>query len=74
MFDRLILMSDGHIVFQGDAKDSTSYFSTMGYTCGLFSNPADYFMKVLSVNYPKSHEDEQRIDLFVQNYRNSNKK
>ena len=25
-FDRLILMADGHIVYQGDAKDSVAYF------------------------------------------------
>jgi len=51
-------MMDGHIVYQGSAKDSTKYFSSIGYLCPIQSNPSDYFMKVLAVNYPKKLEDE----------------
>jgi len=67
-FDRLILMMDGYIVYQGKAKDSTSYFSTIGFNCPTRSNPADYFMKVLTVNYPKGEEDEKQIQNIYQFY------
>lgn len=52
-FDRLVLMCDGYIVFQGDAGDSMEYFRTLKFNIPRFANPADFFMKVLSINYPK---------------------
>ena len=61
-------MSDGHIVYQGYANKSAAYFRNIGYPSSTFSNPADIFMKVLSVNYPKLEADEQKISDFVHNY------
>jgi ABC-2 type transporter len=58
-FDRLILMMDGLIVYQGLAKKSTLYFANQNFTCGKHSNPADFFMRITSVNYPKQEADEQ---------------
>jgi ABC-type multidrug transport system ATPase subunit len=48
-FDRLILMADGKIVYQGLAFDAADYFSNLGFKSSRFSNPADIFMKVLAV-------------------------
>lgn len=49
--DRLILLADGHLVYQGPAKESGKYFSMKAQ--GKNRNPCDYFMKELSINYPK---------------------
>jgi hypothetical protein len=35
------------------------------YSLGKYSNPADVFMKVLAINYPKKQEDEEKIDLLL---------
>jgi hypothetical protein len=51
-------MSDGKIVYQGLANQSPVYFESIGFPLGKFANPADSFMKVLSVNYPKLKADE----------------
>lgn len=67
-FDRLILMQDGNIVFQGDASQSTNYFRDMGLAVKRFGNPADFFMRVLSVNYPKTTEDLNNMQKFKSNY------
>ncbi len=48
-FDRLILMADGKIVYQGLAFDAANYFSNLGFKSSRFSNPADIFMRVLAV-------------------------
>jgi len=61
-------MMDGHIVYQGLAKDSTLFFSKLGYTCPRHSNPSDYFMKILSINYPKKEEDEEKIKQILSHY------
>jgi ABC-type multidrug transport system ATPase subunit len=71
IFDRLILMMDGYVVYQGRAKDSTSYFATIGFQCPTRSNPADYFMKVLTVNYPKAESDEAHISNLFDHYNKS---
>ena len=40
-FDRLILMSEGSIVFQGTAMRSQRYFGQLGFNMRPFTNPAD---------------------------------
>jgi hypothetical protein len=40
----------------------------MGYSIKGYCNPADEFMKFLSVNYPKQTADEQKIEKFVSHY------
>ena len=67
-FDRLILMADGYIVYQGDVRKSPAYFEKLNYTFSKFSNPADVFMRYLSINYPKTEVDEQKISLFTSTY------
>lgn len=48
LFDDLLLLSEGHIVYLGDAEASIEYFDKLGYQCPVYSNPADfYFMEML---------------------------
>lgn len=68
-FDRLILMCDGNIVYQGDAGESVHHFKQIGFPLPQFANPADFFMKVLSVRYPIQKEDQDKIDKLNRNYR-----
>lgn len=67
-FDRIILMCDGHIVYQGMATESTNYFKSMGYKVRQFDNPTDVFMRILSINYPKNEEDESKIGKLLAKY------
>jgi hypothetical protein len=61
-------MMDGYIVYQGPCKDSTAHFAKMGMVCPLQTNPADFYMRVLSVNYPKQPSDEARVQEIVKQY------
>ncbi len=61
MFDRLLLMADGHCVYQGEAGRSAEYFRRIGFRVPTFANPSDVFMRVLSVRYPKSEKDERKL-------------
>lgn len=71
MFDKLILMADGNIVYQGAASDSVNYFTKMGYQCPFESNPADYFMQILHVQNRlfKSVEEEQMLSSLTQEHK-----
>ena len=53
-FDRLILMADGYIVYQGPADKSASYFNLEGGKVNKYLNPCDKFMRILTINYPKT--------------------
>jgi len=68
LFDKLLILADGHLVFQGEAKLSHEYFSSIGFECPIFSNPADYFMKVFAVNYPMNEQDSKKIALLKDKY------
>ena len=61
-------MADGHIMYQGLAKDSVHHFAKIGFVCPIHSNPADYFMRVLSVSYPKTSDDENLIKTLTSHY------
>ena len=60
-FDRILLMADGYTVFQGDAAESMEYFKTLKFDVPKLCNPADFFMKVLAIKYPKGPEDEAKL-------------
>jgi hypothetical protein len=43
MFDNLIILAEGKMMYQGDAEESIDYFKKLGYPCPKRSNPADFF-------------------------------
>lgn len=49
LFDRLLLMANGKIVYFNEAKLAVGYFSSINYVCPDESNPADFFMNILSI-------------------------
>ena len=67
-FDKLLLMADGHIVYQGIANRAPKYFKMLGYELKARVNPADSFIKVLAVNYPKTDKDEEKIKKLLDGY------
>ncbi|KAJ3077766.1 ATP-binding cassette sub- G member 1, partial [Quaeritorhiza haematococci] len=49
MFDDLIVLADGRIIYQGPTSNMIDYFSQVGYQCPQFTNPADFlFMSILN--------------------------
>ena len=64
-------MMDGYITYQGLAKNSTMHFASAGLLCPTHSNPSDFFMRILSVNYPKEDEDEKHIENINSHYNKS---
>ena len=55
-------------MYQGDAKKSVNYFSMINRPVPRFCNPADFFMKILSINYPKQQADEEKLEYLNRNY------
>jgi ABC-type multidrug transport system ATPase subunit len=65
LFDLLLLLSAGKIMYFGPAAQAVQYFATMGYPCPEHFNPADFFLDLLSVNVKSAaleKESSHRID------------
>jgi len=48
MFDALILLTNGHVVYQGPGKFAYEYFASLGFPCPTGFNTADYLMDIVS--------------------------
>lgn len=48
MFDRLVLLAKGKIIYFNQASLSVEYFGSIGYQCPELSNPCDFFMSMMS--------------------------
>ena len=71
MFDQLLLLSSGKLMYFGPAKQALSYFSSLGYDCPEHFNPADFFLDLLSVNSKSPDveiESAARIETLAQQW------
>eukprot|EP01018_Ginkgo_biloba_P037625 Gb_00289 [translate_table: standard] len=44
MFDKLLLISEGHAVYSGQAKEAMAYFASLRFVPQLAMNPADFLL------------------------------
>ena len=68
-FDKLLLLMEGHCIYQGKAWDAADYFSKIGYAWPQNYNPPDYFLRVF--NRDKSKEE---IDALSYQYKSGSEK
>lgn len=86
-FDRLMIMVQGNIVYQGSSKLSPIYFRNIGFPIASNSNPTDFYMKIMNkegialkyIEENKEYTEEQvlkefeeRINYFISKYREQN--
>jgi len=62
LFDKLLLLAKGKLVYHGEAAKSIEYFGSLGYPCPTYSNPTDHFMKILQTH---TDEDLERVNKIV---------
>ncbi|NWH89578.1 ABCG2 protein, partial [Aegithalos caudatus] len=65
LFDSLTLLASGKVLYHGPAKHALEYFSSIGYECEPFNNPADFFLDVIngdSTAVAASKEDPRPVD------------
>ena len=59
LFDDMILLNHGKIVYQGEVNNIVKYFDSLGYKCPEYTNPSDYiFMNILNQEYYINNNDE----------------
>jgi len=72
-FDRLMLLADGHMVYNGPTKDVVAYFAKLGYKCPKYTNPAEFIMNLVKADsYISSKEEgEERLKHLVSAFRDN---
>jgi len=70
-FDKLMLLSEGNIVYHGPCNKSRKYFAELGYKCPKQVNPADYYMRILHITnrYEITDEEQNQLDIFTESYK-----
>eukprot|EP01038_Epipyxis_sp_PR26KG_P009365 gene9365-12616_t len=61
LFNNLILMKRGHIVYQGEAANATNFFGQQGYPCPDHVNPADHIINILCIGQEGNDEEESKF-------------
>ncbi|NWR74283.1 ABCG2 protein, partial [Centropus unirufus] len=64
LFDSLTLLALGKVLYHGPAKQALEYFSSIGYECEPFNNPADFFLDIIngdSTAVAASKEDHRPV-------------
>ncbi|KAJ1933413.1 hypothetical protein GGF37_006738, partial [Kickxella alabastrina] len=51
IFDKVILLSQGRIVYFGPTSSAIDYFANIGFQCPMHENPADYFVDLMTLDY-----------------------
>mmetsp|Transcript_19392 Transcript_19392/g.22582 ORF Transcript_19392/g.22582 Transcript_19392/m.22582 type:complete len:207 (+) Transcript_19392:480-1100(+) len=60
IFDQLMLMAGGRTLYMNSANQAVGYFKKVGYPCPSLTNPADYFMSMMSIEaYDDFNEGNQ---------------
>mmetsp|Transcript_9644 Transcript_9644/g.18978 ORF Transcript_9644/g.18978 Transcript_9644/m.18978 type:complete len:660 (-) Transcript_9644:191-2170(-) len=70
MFDKFMLMSRGHTLYLGKASEAVNYFTTLGYACPAYSNPADFLITIVNTDF-KGFSVKADPENLSQHYRSS---
>jgi ABC-type multidrug transport system ATPase subunit len=76
MFDRLLLLSEGRVMYFGNADAAVDYFNAVGYLCPDNFSPSDYYLDVLSPDNRTPELDlaaKERIDQLDLHWRTTSK-
>ncbi|XP_005390993.1 PREDICTED: ATP-binding cassette sub-family G member 8 isoform X2 [Chinchilla lanigera] len=57
LFDLVLLMTSGTPIYLGAAQHMVQYFTTIGHPCPRYSNPADFYVDLTSIDR-RSQEQE----------------
>eukprot|EP00762_Andalucia_godoyi_P005691 ANDGO_06467.mRNA.1 Protein white len=61
LFDKLLLLDEGGVVYFGKAQEVIPYFDSIGYPTPAYSNPADHFISVT-----KTRDSRKLVSLYAQ--------
>ncbi|KFP30942.1 ATP-binding cassette sub-family G member 8, partial [Colius striatus] len=78
LFDLVLLMTSGLTVYSGTARDMVQYFTELGHPCPRYSNPADFYVDLTSIDKQTAEKEKESrkrantlANLFLEKVRDS---
>lgn len=71
LFDNLMLLAQGRVIYFGKASRAMEYFTRLGYQVPVFFNPGDFFVDVISCDIRTIEAEvgsRQRLDYLINNW------
>ena len=68
LFDRLLLLTDGHAIYQGVASEAAKYFESINFKIPTFANPADFFLKEFFIPFKRTEKDIEKLEALLNGY------
>ncbi|KAJ1828818.1 hypothetical protein LPJ73_008497, partial [Coemansia sp. RSA 2703] len=71
IFDKVILLSQGQLVYFGPTSESINYFAGIGYQCPMHENPADYFVDLMTLDYRSDEaleRSKQQVSTLIEHF------
>ena len=69
LFNKTILLAEGQVTYLGPSNEAVSYFGSIGFPCPVNYNPADFFIRTLTVNPTEYEKSLERIKYVIEKYR-----
>jgi ABC-type multidrug transport system ATPase subunit len=58
-FDKVLLLTrGGSVAYSGEAQNILPHFSTLGFNCGLHTNPADFILDLITVDLQQQEKED----------------
>ena len=64
MFDKICLLSEGRLAFIGSKSAASNFFEKQGFKSPQNYNPADYFIKILSISPQDLESSTRRVHVY----------
>ncbi|KAI4269866.1 MAG: hypothetical protein LQ337_007036 [Flavoplaca oasis] len=77
LFDRLVLLSSGAVIYSGLARESESYFASLGFALPAFVNPAEFLVDLAVVDIRSlelEKDSSMRVEMLKQAWRDDSEK
>jgi ABC-type multidrug transport system ATPase subunit len=59
MFDNVLLLTrGGSVAYSGGAKEMLPHFSSLGFNCGIHTNPADFILDLITVDLQRQEKED----------------
>ncbi|DBA02970.1 TPA: hypothetical protein N0F65_003158 [Lagenidium giganteum] len=60
MFSHIMVLTAGETIYFGPREHALEHFATLGYTCPMYSNPAEYFTTLVNADF-EGHADIEKL-------------
>ncbi|XP_027197959.2 protein white-like [Dermatophagoides pteronyssinus] len=72
LFDKISLLTQGKLAFIGSSGEANEFFQSLGFNCPLNFNPADYYLRQISIIPGSKDECLQRINRICHEFKERN--